>query len=403
MTTQQTTTKKAHYGWTSSTIVNKGGFNFKVCTLKSSSGKIVASAQKLLNHSEGDDFTMTSFTMFDNDPDNRIWLVERKEVATESNIKKAHAEALAIFENYQLKSVKPLEPGVNTIFWMEGYTHYKGEIGNEYICYAVETNKWGTNYKCVEPTELKFLNIDHPRHESKRFGIGHYYNESYVFIGSEDDLNNIIIEAHQATKAREEAAKIAREEAAKLQAEKDAFLSQYQNADVRKTGALLKAYAKTLGIHSVSVKYDSFSMGNSYDITYQATEENETFENLCNSLQTASYNAYEDYWESKGVEPVILEGYILNAFKYVHVKFEQITPSAPENNIIIVDASTPEQKSDLTIQDYSEKAIVLRGDTKPIKDQLKELGGSFNFKLKGGAGWIFSKKRESEIRKIFNL
>jgi hypothetical protein len=352
---------------------------------------------------------MTSFTMFDNDPDNRIWLVERKEVATESNIKKAHAEALAIFENYQLKSVKPLEPGVNTIFWMEGYTHYKGEIGNEYICYAVETDKWGTTYKCVEPTELKFLNIDHPRHESKRFGIGHYYNESYVFIGSEDDLNNIIIETHQATKAREEAAKIEREEAAKLQAEKEAFLSQYQKADVRKTGALLKSYAKTLGIHSVSVKYDSFSGGDSYRVSYKATEKNETFDKFCNNLQTSSYNAYEDYWGSKeNFEPSILEGYILETFSYVFVELEKVerpteTPQETNINMIIVDASTPEQKSDLTIQDYSEKAIVLRGDTKPIKDQLKDLGGSFNFKLKGGAGWIFSKKRESEIRKIFNL
>jgi hypothetical protein len=403
MTTQQTTTAKKYHGWTSETIVNKGGFQFQVYTNKQSDGTIRSTAQKLLNNSNTGDAQIISFICFDNDPDNRITLLSKKATATEQNIKSFHAEALAIFENYQLKSVKPLEPGVNTIFWMEGYSHYKGEIGNEYICYAVETDKWGTTYKCVEPTELKFLNIDHPRHETKRFGIGHYYNESYVFIGSEDDLNNIIIEAHQATKEREAAAEIAKQEAAKLQAEKDAFLSQYQNADVRKTGALLKAYAKTLGIHSVSVKYDSFSMGNSYDITYQATEENETFENLCNSLQTASYNAYEDYWDSKGVEPVILEGYILNAFKYVHVKFEQITPSAPKNNMIIVDASTSEQKSGLTIQDYSEKAIVLRGETKPIKDQLKELGGSFNFKLKGGAGWIFSKKRESEIRKIFNL
>lgn len=38
------------------------------------------------------------------------------------------------------------------------------------------------------------------------------------------------------------------------------------------------------------------------------------------------------------------------------------------------------------------------GDTKPIKDTLKQLGGSFNFRLSCGAGWIFSKKRLQEVK-----
>ena len=400
MTTQQTITQKKHYGWSSCTIVIKGGYNYEVSTNKQSDGIIRSTAQKLLNDGGNG---IVSFTMFSNDPDHRIKLVEIKATATEQNIKSVHAEALAIFEAYQLKSIAPLEPGINTIFWMDGYSHYKGEIGNEYICYEVKRDKWGTTYKCVEPTELKFLNIDHPSHESKKFGIGHYYNDTYIFAGSQDDLSNIIISAHQATKVRD----AEKEEAARLSKiaadAKAQELSQYTKADVRKTGALLKSYAKSLGIQSVTVRYDSYSMGNSYDITYQATEQNETFENLCNSLQYACYNSQEDYWGSKDLEPVILEGYILNEFKYVHVKFVPITPVELENKIIIVDASTPEQNNDLTIDEYSEKAIVLRGNTKPIKDQLKELGGSFNFKLKGGPGWIFSKKRESEIRKTFNI
>lgn len=50
------------------------------------------------------------------------------------------------------------------------------------------------------------------------------------------------------------------------------------------------------------------------------------------------------------------------------------------------------------IIDYSEKAIALVGDTKAIKEQLKQLGGRFNPKLSCGAGWIFSKKKEDELR-----
>ena len=43
--------------------------------------------------------------------------------------------------------------------------------------------------------------------------------------------------------------------------------------------------------------------------------------------------------------------------------------------------------------DYSTKAYAVTGDTKPIKDTLKSLGGSFNARLSCGAGWIFSKEK----------
>ncbi len=54
---------------------------------------------------------------------------------------------------------------------------------------------------------------------------------------------------------------------------------------------------------------------------------------------------------------------------------------------------------------YSEKALALRGNTYPIKDQIKSLGGKFNrfLKDKNGerfAGWIISRKRTDEINKL---
>jgi hypothetical protein len=46
------------------------------------------------------------------------------------------------------------------------------------------------------------------------------------------------------------------------------------------------------------------------------------------------------------------------------------------------------------VVDYSDKSFVLYGNTKPIKEQLKELGGRFNMNLRASngftfAGWIF--------------
>ena len=53
--------------------------------------------------------------------------------------------------------------------------------------------------------------------------------------------------------------------------------------------------------------------------------------------------------------------------------------------------------TDLTVEDYSEKAIVVRGETKEHKDALKQLGGKWNSRLRDGAGWIFSKKCEANV------
>lgn len=60
----------------------------------------------------------------------------------------------------------------------------------------------------------------------------------------------------------------------------------------------------------------------------------------------------------------------------------------------------------IEIIEYSEKAIAVIGDTKPIKDELKEMGGKFNTWLKHPetgekiVGWIFSKKMRERVTAI---
>ena len=57
----------------------------------------------------------------------------------------------------------------------------------------------------------------------------------------------------------------------------------------------------------------------------------------------------------------------------------------------------------LRIVDYSEKAVAVVGDTKPVKDILRKLGGRFNSRLTCGAGWVFSKKKADEVRAALTL
>ena len=53
---------------------------------------------------------------------------------------------------------------------------------------------------------------------------------------------------------------------------------------------------------------------------------------------------------------------------------------------------------------YTERCIAVIGDTKPLKDQLKQAGGKFNpyLKVNGStvAGWVFSVNRKDQIAGI---
>lgn len=69
----------------------------------------------------------------------------------------------------------------------------------------------------------------------------------------------------------------------------------------------------------------------------------------------------------------------------------------------VVKVEPIENNNKIEVIDYSEKAIAIIGDTKPIKDTLKALGGRFNFRLTCGAGWIFPKTKEVEIRIILQM
>ena len=56
---------------------------------------------------------------------------------------------------------------------------------------------------------------------------------------------------------------------------------------------------------------------------------------------------------------------------------------------------------------YSSRSIALFGDTRPIKDKLKEVGGRYNPNLTyegvRQAGWVFPAKRIEETEKILEV
>lgn len=92
----------------------------------------------------------------------------------------------------------------------------------------------------------------------------------------------------------------------------------------------------------------------------------------------------------------------INVFYFVSFEGEE----KPEGELIdwdtIFDEPAPEKTdSDIEIIDYSEKAIVLIGEgTKRIKNELKAIGGRFNFRLSVGAGWVLPKSKREQVLQL---
>ena len=85
-------------------------------------------------------------------------------------------------------------------------------------------------------------------------------------------------------------------------------------------------------------------------------------------------------------------------------EYKVIEPKAKKSSVKAEKVEEAVTVEGLEIVDYSEKAIAVFGDTKAIKEQLKELGGRFNQSLNYNgekrAGWIFSKKKADEVRNL---
>lgn len=63
----------------------------------------------------------------------------------------------------------------------------------------------------------------------------------------------------------------------------------------------------------------------------------------------------------------------------------------------------PQKTADLRIVHYSDRCVVVVGNTKANKDRLKAIGGKFNAWLKCGEGWVFPKSKEAIIKAEFSL
>lgn len=62
--------------------------------------------------------------------------------------------------------------------------------------------------------------------------------------------------------------------------------------------------------------------------------------------------------------------------------------------------SSQTQFKDISLEEYTDRSIVVRGETRQYKEDLKKLGGKYNSRLRGEPGWIFPKSKQNDVVKF---
>ena len=340
---------------------------------------------------------------------------------------------------------------------------------------------------------------------------GKYY--AHVYLGnSTKDINKYcyrdperleaaISEFKRSYDMREEwkANKTKNDKLTAAEAEKKAANGETVEASTRKSTILLKKYIKEKYNIECNIKSESFSGGNSLNISYKFGCDDENLSDIKTALCDSGFDGMQDLKYNIDCSSIIIDGFKLETFNFVNIKQEISEEFIKKCSLMLSDAkifdvpdllpdfsnyntsfnkicrrawtwaqliyqsfrkrnfvtqdeskinlischyddttngeiyfkysvdgldgifdtrqyilpinknkSISESKTTnfepveveagkINVVDYSEKAIAIIGDTKPVKDILKSLGGKFNFRLSCGPGWIFPKSKQEQI------
>ena len=307
---------------------------------------------------------------------------------------------------------------VNQVVVLEGYSY------DSYVVYEVTRDKWGITYHLVNLRTHEFHTSDLIRPLSEKFGIGIYYDDANPKFLDPLETAALLTKAKEKKAEAERKVKEAREEyerIAKIGAERlrpliptdakaaiigtlrvsecDSYTDYYDYSIVR---TVILGFSKhTRNLFSEMRKHAANFEGTAYLAEYNADYEHRENYSMGDGMYLGR-NKYSGWTVEK--EPI----YDLEKFieRYAHTAGDEanLCMKAPQRENEAQQPTTAANLSsfNLEIVEYSEKAIAVFGDTKPIKDVLKNLNGLFraNLTYKGErrAGWIYSKKQELKVR-----
>ena len=286
---------------------------------------------------------------------------------------------------------------------------------------------------------------------SKKFGIGFYYDESGVLVDDETiakSLERAKVMAQFRKDVAERKAKESEDKTERLKRDYS-YLKRVDNKyDHKICGENIRTELKrNFPTTKFSVRYKSFSGGDEYSITWQDGPTTKQVDAIVDKYGDMKPDAYSmgDYWDCVPSEfnhlygsvgyvmtsrtisadalnktkekfadvtednmqtyPYGIEGANSYAHNYAHrsvddmmhwlarsIDWQEVVPKQDEKQSAVC--------GNFEIVDYSDKSFAVVGDTKSIKDDLKRLGGRFNFRLSCGAGWIFPTTKIDDVKAL---
>ena len=297
-----------------------------------------------------------------------------------------------------------------------------GAFTIRYVIYKVEHNADGYMYHMINTDTKEIHRTDILRPYSRKFGIGMYYTDTPPEFMDAFEVTALVAEAEQKANAEADAKARAKAEHDRIEAIGAERLCQIMPADVQ--GVILaelniREYtdpsyecSDTRSIRTVILGFSTTSRNGFGELrkaarnlpeTAYLTEYNKDYEHRYPGF-TLGRSPYSG-WSIHKMTHYTREGFI-GRLAYIAGDKDNIRLTSPKPE------HTPEQgqtsvQGDFILMNYSEKAVALFGDTKPIKDALHDLGGRFNGRLtyrgEKCAGWVFPKAKEMQVRELIGM
>ncbi len=297
-----------------------------------------------------------------------------------------------------------------------------GAFTIRYVVYKVEHTAHGYMYHLVNPDTKEIRCTDILQPYSQKFGIGMYYTDTPPEFMDAWEVAALASEAERKAQekadadaqAQAEHDRIARIGAERLENIMPENVQGVILAELNETQYTDPSYEcrETRSVRTVILGF-STTIRNGFGELRRAAR------NLPETASLAEYN--KDYehrypgftlgkspysgWSIHKMSHYTRKGFI-DTLAYTAGREENIRLESPKQKPAQEQEQTTTQ-GEFILVEYSDKAIALFGDTKPIKDRLSDLGGRFNCRLnydgQKRAGWIFQKAKEAQVRELIGM
>lgn len=297
-----------------------------------------------------------------------------------------------------------------------------GALTVRYVIYKVEHDADGYIYHMIDPDTKEIRRTDILQPYSQKFGIGMYYTDTPAEFMDASEVAILVGEAEQKAKEKSEAQARSQAEHDRIAAIGAERLERLMPADVK--GVILAELnetrytdpsyecRETRSVRTVILGFSTTTRNGLGELrraarnlpeTASLAEYNKDYEHRypCFTLGKSPYSG----WSIHKMSHYTREGFI-GRLAYIAGNEENIRLESPKQEPTQAQEQTTVQ-GEFILVNYSDKAIALFGDTKPIKDLLSDLGGRFNSRLtRNGAkcaGWIFQKAKEAQVRELIGM